>query len=73
VTQKGDITAETDTDLYDRTLLLKEKMAKMIDSTGKKILVVSHGLTLMVLLSESVSAGSVMGSGCKNTMFMRNA
>jgi len=26
VTQKGDITAETDADLFERTLVLKEKL-----------------------------------------------
>lgn len=73
VKQKGDITAETDADLWDRTLLFKEKLLKMMEQSEKKILVVSHGLFLKVLLSDRVEAGSVMGRGCVNSMFMRNA
>jgi len=69
---------ESDKDLHDRCLKLREHLLAMMPElfgsniTDKKVLIVSHSLLLTMWMSEGVTEGSILGSGCINSLFFNN-
>ena len=68
---------ENDQDLYNRILNVKKLLANQRDArTGddleKKILVVSHGMTMKALFSSGVEPDKPSGKGFKNSLEVSN-
>jgi hypothetical protein len=62
--------------MYNRTINLKDHFVKMLplfdQSPDSKVLVVSHSLLLTMWMCEGLNEGSVLGSGCINSLFFNN-